>query len=883
MLTAKVTVPEPVKNYFYRHSLMQQLDRVTDHRVTALRAPAGFGKTTALARMSRRQRDRGFLVAWVSVDEDDTPSILGNYVAYAFASGGLDLSILNDYDAWSATPFTHRMGVLAGAIEGRRSPCVLVFDELERLPRQSVGLLDFLLNRGPRNLHVAFAYRSNPGVDLATHVLNGTALIVSTEQLRFSRSEVARFFAGELSRRELDDVLHRTAGWPVALTVDRIARASDRDREFARADPRRVTDNFLGTRLLRGLTPEERRCLLELASFDWIDKDLVDEVLGSSRARRVVEAAPGLDGFLLPLDPDGDVRRLHPIVRRFCIDVLSAEDPDRERSLRVRIARALAARGHLVEAWRQASEAGDDRLVAELMERAGGFRLWLRDGMPQLVAAERFLTPDILRRYPRLALLRSIAHRLGLRLDEAQAQFRRIEQATDGFTRDREGGDASALFVDAVFTRAVLNGGSCHSLHDALDAARPEPEQAGAVGEGGRFVLAAWHTLRCVSCYERALFGACREHGHAAVENFTDDVRYGRVHASIYTGMAAMAEGRVQEAIERYRRARELTRKFFPTDACLAVVTDVLFIELDLERNRTKAIEQRTLAGLTKLRGAWFDLYSTAVGVSAELTRLRHGGEAELELLADAFERICGAGFESTFLDYVAALRVAALLEAGHVDEAGRLWRDAALPDAVELLDFDRRSWRSIEVLAGARVKLLAARGDLGVAATLADRLRAAASDRGLTRTAIRGLALSMEIAERSGREEQAAARLAECLRLTAENGYVRPLVRCAAISRDVVRRLLGTPLEPAAREAAEALLGHLGGPPETAAPVLSPREREVLDELTRGGRNKEMASRLGITEAGVRYHLKNLYRKLGVKGRKEAMRQAQAEETGAR
>ena len=691
------------------------------------------------------------LVGWVSVDEDDTPSVLGRYIAYALERAGLDLSVLNDQDGWNSTPFMHQMGVLAGAMERHETPCMLVFDEVDRLPRRTLALLGFLARRGPRNLHIVFAFRTNPGLDLATHVLDGSGIVVDAEEFRFSRSEIARFFDGDLSRRELDAVLQRTAGWPFALTVDRLSRATSGGP--GRMVAEQVTANFLAVRLLQDLSAEQRACLLDLAVFDWIDEELVDEVLGSCHARRVVAAMSSLDGFLLPLDRGGRVQRLHPMVRRYCSDLPSAEDPARERSLRVRIARALAARDHLVEAWRHASSAQDELLVGELIERVGVCRLWLRDGMMQLISAERFLTPGIVNRYPRLALLRCIVLRLGLKLDDAVAE--------------------------------------------------------------------------------------CREHGLAAQASFASDVRYGNVYVNIYMGMGAMAQGRVEEAIGLYRRARELTKKFFSTDACLAVINDVLMIEIDLERNRTKAIEQRTLSGLTELRGAWVDLYSAAMSVSAELTQIRHGGEATVELLTTAYERVRNAGFESTFVDHVSALRVMSLVECGRVDEAARVRRDDALPTAVpELLDFGGRSWRSLEAIGCARLRLLVAQGDFRAAEEMAVRLLDASLSHGLVRTAIRCLALSMEAAERAGQNDRATARLVDYLRLMAGTDYVRPLVRCLEVSRVVVRRLLGMQVEPGVRE-------------------VSPRELEVLGELREGKRNKDIATRLGISDAGVRYHLK--------------------------
>ena len=54
--------------------------------------------------------------------------------------------------------------------------------------------------------------------------------------------------------------------------------------------------------------------------------------------------------------------------------------------------------------------------------------------------------------------------------------------------------------------------------------------------------------------------------------------------------------------------------------------------------------------------------------------------------------------------------------------------------------------------------------------------------------------------------------------------------------------------------------------------PSLSKREREVLDRLVAGDTNKEVARSLGITAKTAMHHTSNIYRKLGVRGRAEAV-----------
>ena len=874
LLKAKVRPPEPGEGHVPRDALLQRLDAVLESRFVALQAAAGFGKTTVLADFSRSKKAQGLTVAWISLDEDDTPSVFGGYLAYAFEFAGLDLSVLSDLDSWSSSPPKFQVGMLARAIDELAAPSLLVLDEVDRLPPESVELVQRLVEHGPDNLHLALAFRSNPGLDLAMRVLDGSGIAMGVEEFRFSRDEIDRFFDGALSRRELSAAEERTAGWPVALTVYRNERVGAKGEPAV--ETAQLTSEFVRMRLLRSLSPEDRAFVFELAVFDSIDPDLVDEVLGTNDTGVRIAALRSLDGLLAPIGEDGELRRLHPLARDHCVDLLARENPVRKRSLHAGIALALAARKQFLPAWLHARSSGDSRLVAELVERAGLFDTWLRHGATRLFAANEFLTAEIAAPFPRLALLRSAVLRMAMKVDEASALYESVARATEGFTQDREGGDAALLAVDRVFAQVVLAGGSHQALHDEVHTLLPTDGVA-ASDEGWRMLLSGQSIVLCGSCYERARFDECRQHAAMARAHFGEEKRYGNIVLDVYLGMSAMAQGRVREAAACYARARRVTREHFSSDPCLATCVDAVKIELDLERNRERAFDPRTLKGLSELRANWTDVDAAAIAVSAELMLGQHGSEAVTRYLDKTQDDVRAMRCES-LSRYVSGLLASHLAENGSPQQAVQVWREQALPEEVaELLDLAGQPWRTMESLACARVRLLAAQREFAAAEALANSLRATAHEHGLLRTLLRGLALSMAVAEQAGWTERSVEHLVEFLRLAREADYIRPLVRDREVSRVVLGRLLGQELEADTRDAAESILKRLDGE-KPDKPMFSPRELEVLAEVRQGRRNREIAGRLGISEPGVRFHLGNIYRKTGVSRREEAVRSAQSQ-----
>jgi DNA-binding NarL/FixJ family response regulator len=77
----------------------------------------------------------------------------------------------------------------------------------------------------------------------------------------------------------------------------------------------------------------------------------------------------------------------------------------------------------------------------------------------------------------------------------------------------------------------------------------------------------------------------------------------------------------------------------------------------------------------------------------------------------------------------------------------------------------------------------------------------------------------------------------------------------------------------PMSREIARKVIASFQEPVAAAVEMeeLSPREREILELLAEGFPNKEIASRVGVADGTVRWHLRHVYHKLHVRSRTAA------------
>jgi LuxR family transcriptional regulator, maltose regulon positive regulatory protein len=468
--------------------------------LTLVDAPAGSGKTTALAQWLAADADR-FSASWFSVDSSDNDPV--RFWTYAIMAvrealpgfGDASLAALGG----GADVATFVLPPAINELAAAEPRLALVIDDyhLIRNPaihRQVEQLLDHL----PDGVQVVISTRADPPLPLSRWRGRGQLAELRAADLRFSEAKAGALLERMQLDVRADDVerlVERTEGWAAGLSLAALSMSGREDtsgfvRDFAGTD-RHVLD-YLGSEVLAGLAPEAQRFLVQSSVLQRLSGPLCDAVLERHGSGRLLQELEHSNAFVVPLGDTREWYRLHHLFGEVLQSELRAEHAALVPLLHRRASRWFAQEGMTFEAIQHAVEAGDAGLVADLLSPVS--LVYLGGGQVDTVRAwldrlgEKAVAAD-----PRLCLVAGAGQivvgddpEMNRWLDRAE------ERSYDG---PLPGGPASIEAGVATVRGIVTSGRLSHHLaagRRAVELERGDPTIWRALAFGGHGTALYW-------------------------------------------------------------------------------------------------------------------------------------------------------------------------------------------------------------------------------------------------------------------------------------------------------------------------------------------------------------------------------------------------------
>jgi LuxR family transcriptional regulator, maltose regulon positive regulatory protein len=887
LLNTKLNIPPVRPSHVQRVELIQKLDKLHEYKLALIVASAGYGKT---ALVSEWIAQSPLKVAWFSIDAgDNDPIRFWDYVIAAIQTlhpdiGEQTLTLLHEPQP---LPIETILSTLINELSALPDLLTVVLDDYHVIDSASIHEgLAFLVEHMPSQMRLIMTTRTDPPLPLARMRVRSQLLELRSTDLRFSPPQIAAFFTDVmgliLTTEEVKALDTRVEGWIAGLQLAGLAlQGKSNTAEFIASfagDHRYVLD-YLGDEILDRQPDAMQQFLLQTSILERLNADLCDTVTGVGNSYSVLEHLERNHFFVVALDDKRQWYRYHRLFADFLHHRLELKYPERVKELHQRASLWFERNGLQSEAIGHALAAQDYERAAELVQGIAELLIWRRAEHNTLLGWLSALPDSVMQIYPRLYLYHAWVLHLTNQMSAAGQRIRDAES-----TLNHTVGSSDPLIVGMLSAVHSTLTGLHQQFPETLTLSRKAlellPEEA-----------VSW---RCMAAINLGVTCAYIGEVQEAVEVLSYAMELSQEIGSSFAMLSAFwhlsslqtaqltlraAENTCQQ-LEHAAHMQGLQR--FPTSGYIAL----LLGEISLERNDLDAAERYLLESAEQINPESFPLALLRAYIALSRLKTVQGDTEGAEYywqLAEQLERMSKLQGRATLLSISRARR---WLEQGNL-EAVESWAAENKLGLDDEFSYHREAYYLI------LARLHITKGDMvDKAQCLLERMVKRAEVTHRHGSLIRALilqAVAFHACDDSQKATESLVRalsLAEPeqpLRVFADEGHPVALLLekvldmqrkgqlALTLSSEYVARLLTAMgkrgLSPAPTH---RTVGHL-------ADALSARELEVLRLLADGLESNEIAERLVIAVDTARKHIKNIYSKLGVHSRWEALKHAEA------
>lgn len=410
----KMTLPLQKKNIIKRKQLLQRVDDALKQGGVVLSAPAGYGKTTLLSQWAHC---RAVTPAWLSLDrQDNEPLRFQERILRALRRAYPDIQQVMP----EAEMNTGRQNCISfcaqliDKIQYMEKDIVLIIDDIHFLEHEIIiPAVFYLMKYTAPNFHIVMAARGKTRFPIEKFSLNDTLTVITAAEMAFTREET-RFYFRNMAKREVNDallnkIIGRTAGWPCGLRmIFRGLQGPEKPSEMqlhASIDDLYITAHDYFIEEVLAAEPENiRSFLIHTSILETLSVDMCAAVTGRPDAHAVLEYIKEFQLFVFPINSMPGYYRCHPLFRDVLYHQLLGMPGQQLTDLHLRASAAYAGVGDGEHAIRHAIRGKDPVLISALIERFAASFLLARKktALPEWFG---LLTVQQVESSPRLSIL----------------------------------------------------------------------------------------------------------------------------------------------------------------------------------------------------------------------------------------------------------------------------------------------------------------------------------------------------------------------------------------------------------------------------------------------------------------------------------------------
>jgi LuxR family maltose regulon positive regulatory protein len=891
ILSTKLYFPPARTNLVPRPRLIEQLNAGLKKPLTLISAPAGYGKTTLLCDWHARLGSE-YPFTWLSLDPDDNN--LARFLSYVSAAletldPNLAQGLVSELHLPELLPVEELITLLINEVNAFPHDFTLILDDYHVITDPAIHVaVVYLLDHMPPNMHLTLLTRSDPPFPLARLRAINCLEELRADDLRFITQETIEFLnvvmGLNLSMDNITALNQRTEGWIVGLQMAALSMQGKVDTtEFIHAftGSHRYILDYFAEEVISRLPGSMQTFLLQTSILDRLNGSLCDAILGESKgSAQLLLELERKNLFLISLDDERQWYRYHHLFSDLLSQRLRQTQPEMVKELYERAAIWHEQNGYLENAVGYALKAENYQLATSLIDKIKN-DLWGRSEVRSLLGWFNTLPVELVQSQPELSLNYATCLTVMGCFDAAEKW---LQFAEAGFSPMVAYDQNAALRILMIPIYRSVNARFHGDFNTAAELCQSVLDRIPITTElrqryRGVALLFLGHAYYYAGSTERAeavLIDAVQtnlESGHTGAY----------LNACHHLAQLRVLQGCLHQARTIYEQAALLSREhaeliYTGTEyACLG--------DLKREWNQLDEAAIDIQKGIELAEAGDHIFFLTDVYLAGVRLALAQKDWAAARSYMKEAERVAYRCPTSTENERLHAWEARLHLAQGNLAEAA-MWVEsmqAGIQEAEIVGAFDLQ--HEFESLTLARIWLAMGKTDRSRA--LLEHIRNGADQAGRHGRALEARMLLALVEQAAGKETQAVEMLSQVLSQAKPEGYVRLFLDEGAAMIKLLYKVRAhataqineyTEMLMAAyfREEAErsALLINTR-PGDALLKPLSERELEVLSLVAAGKSNHEIAAKLVISIGTVKRHTVNIFTKLDVRNRTEAVAKA--------
>ncbi len=855
LLSTKLKIPAPRKNYVVRRALFHQLSRCADLSVIFVRGGAGTGKTTLLSSFLRETGLKN--VGWLSLDASNT-NVCSFWLYFTaavqpFLGGDGDFLALMG----SNPEVSHMEELLVPLINRLCSgeDRYLVLDDVHCISDAALTrTLEFFIGNMPENFHIFMLSREDPPVYLGPLAVSGRLLFLDGNQMRLLPEEGTEFLRRTLglsgSTEELERLNAYAEGWIGGLQLAAAARAAGQNSGRLLRAGGGIAAEYLNREVFKSLTREERDFLTRTGFLSYFNAEICSALLedfSEERFNEMVEALTRKNLFIICVDEQNRIFRYHNILSEYLLQQFSRLPDPVKQSLHKKAAEAFERQRDCAEALREFCAAKDFESVLRVAKSMNG-RVESWSYLDRVPEERLILEPDL--------VAQCFLYNFG------NFNLGRCRDLYEKFQEHYKNTDVSRAMQFAAKYFSGENFGLPE--YHTLTAEQIDGVPFGPVPKAMLLVE------NSVALLNRAQYEESEYCARKALQLCTGINAFVELFACNQMAQICEEIGNLNDSLTWYAKSGELSRSpqmvaGAEVNFCFGL-TGVYMRKMELQK------AEETLEKAARL----IEEQHISLNI-AHMTLVYH--QAEMKFLCGDNESgsVMVEALRSEYPTF-GVLNLERLLQ--DLACAGRLSDELADRFLEELERSD--NYRSQPFMILLRARILFGRGQAEEALKKTEEVltfsRAHGNRLRLVEAGLQKILILRSAPETAARQREIRNLLYEAVYYAQKDHNLMPFYLDRASLLPFLRELLAQAAGRNSLSAAEmsflreiAAVCDSGNAPKEQE-VLSARETEVLSELARGITNREIADALCISQATVKTHVLSIFGKLGVSSRMMAV-----------